>query len=77
MRGRRWLRNTSGFALLFAGLIGPITPVFGVWMLPLGLVLLSVDFPWADRLHGRLREWVHRGRGRLSPVLLRRRGPKP
>ncbi len=60
---RPWLRNTLGFSLVIAGVAGPLLPVLGIWMLPLGLFLLSADFPWARRLHrrleDRLRRWRH------------------
>lgn len=57
---RPWLRNTLGFSLVIAGIGGPLLPVLGIWMIPLGLFLLSVDFPWARRLHARLTDWLHR-----------------
>ena len=64
IRKTRWLRNTSGFALVVGGIFGPIMPVLGVWMLPLGLLLLSADFPWAHRWHVRISNWLHRHRHR-------------
>lgn len=61
---RPWVRNTLGFSLVIAGVAGPLLPLLGIWMLPLGLFLLSTDFPWARRLHrrleDRLRRWTHR-----------------
>jgi len=44
----RWVRIPLGILLVFGGLFGAL-PVLGFWMLPLGLILLSVDFPWAKR----------------------------
>lgn len=38
-----WLRVPLGFLLVVGGLLG-FLPVLGFWMLPLGLVLLSLDF---------------------------------
>ena len=38
-----WLRVPLGFLLIVGGLLG-FLPVLGFWMLPLGLVLLSLDF---------------------------------
>ena len=60
VKATRWLRNTAGVFLIAGGLLGPIMPILGVWMLPLGLVLLAVDFPWAQRLHDRLHAWWDR-----------------
>ncbi len=38
-----WLRVPLGILLVIGGLLG-FLPVLGFWMLPLGLVLLSLDF---------------------------------
>ena len=38
------LRIPAGLVLILGGLLS-ILPVFGLWMLPLGLLLLSVDVP--------------------------------
>ncbi len=46
----RAFRITVGILLVIGGLLGAL-PVLGFWMLPLGLVLLSVDFYWAKRAH--------------------------
>jgi hypothetical protein len=40
----RWLRMPVGLLLIVGGVFS-ILPVLGLWMLPLGLVLLSEDFP--------------------------------
>lgn len=45
----RWVRIPLGILLVFGGIFGAL-PVLGFWMLPLGLILLSADFPWAKRL---------------------------
>ena len=44
----RWVRIPLGILLVFGGILGAL-PVLGFWMIPLGLILLSVDFPWAKR----------------------------
>ena len=61
----RLVRVSVGIVLVLGGLFG-VLPVLGFWMLPLGLILLSVDFPWAKRAlaYGRLM-W-RRLRARLS-----------
>ena len=42
--GMRLYRVPLGFMFLFGGFLS-ILPVFGIWMLPLGLMLLAVDIP--------------------------------
>ena len=42
---RRWLRLGAA-ALLILGDVLAILPIFGLWMLPLGLALMSDDIPW-------------------------------
>lgn len=51
-----WLRKTVGILLVIGGLLG-FLPVLGYWMLPLGLALLAVDWPWARRLSRQLISW--------------------
>ena len=42
---RRWLRLGASTFLIFGGVLS-VLPVFGLWMLPLGLALMSDDIPW-------------------------------
>ena len=42
---RRWLRLGAAVFLILGGFLS-ILPVFGLWMLPLGLALMSDDLPW-------------------------------
>lgn len=44
----RWVRIPLGILLILGGIFGAL-PILGFWMLPLGLILLSADFPWAKR----------------------------
>ena len=44
----RWIRIPLGILLVIGGIFGAL-PILGFWMLPLGLILLSADFPWAKR----------------------------
>jgi hypothetical protein len=60
---RFWLRVPLG-VLLFCGGFLAILPVFGVWMTPLGLVLLAQDFGPIRRLVYRLVNWTARRRPR-------------
>ena len=54
---RFWLRLPLGILLLFGGPLA-ILPVFGVWMTPLGLVLLAQDFAPVRRAVYRLVNWT-------------------
>ena len=45
----RWVRIPLGILLVIGGIFGAL-PILGFWMLPLGLILLSADFPWAKRI---------------------------
>lgn len=74
--GRRvWLPQSRLIRLALAlglmiGSVLAILPVFGLWMLPLGLLILSVDYPPAERLSRNIVARAHRLRRRLL-----RRGP--
>lgn len=45
-------RLIVGILLVFFGILG-FLPVVGFWMIPLGLLVLSVDFPVVRRLRRR------------------------
>ena len=55
----RWLRIPAGVLLAVASLLS-ILPFFGLWMLPLGLVLLAEDVPPLRRGRDRLLAWAER-----------------
>jgi len=57
------MRITLGIALIIGGLLG-FLPIVGFWMLPLGLLVLSYDLPFARRWRRRLLVWWHRRRDR-------------
>ena len=42
---RRWLRLGAAVLLILGGFLA-VLPIFGLWMLPLGLALMSDDIPW-------------------------------
>jgi hypothetical protein len=44
----RWVRVPVGLLLIVGGLFS-ILPVLGLWMLPLGLLLLAQDLPFLRR----------------------------
>ena len=63
----RWVRTTIGIVLVILGLFG-FLPVLGFWMIPLGLLILSVDIALVRRLR---RIWTVR-----LGTFLRRRAPR-
>lgn len=58
-------RVALGTALCVGGLVG-FLPVVGFWMLPLGIAVLAVDSPRAQRLSNRVADWFARRRGRAE-----------
>ena len=68
--GMHWLRVPIAVALILGGVFS-FLPVLGLWMLPLGLLLLAVDIPplrpavasgtiWARRRVRRIARWRQR-----------------
>ncbi len=57
----RWVRIPAGALLVLGGLLS-ILPFLGLWMLPLGLVLLAEDVPALRRMRGRALHWLARRR---------------
>jgi hypothetical protein len=57
----RWLRVPAGLLLIIGGVLS-ILPVFGLWMLPLGLVLLAEDIPPVRRGTDRVLAWIEHRR---------------
>jgi hypothetical protein len=53
------LRIGLGIILVAFGLLG-FLPVLGFWMVPLGLLVLSVDLPIVRRWRRQLTVWWHR-----------------
>jgi len=56
------LRIAIGCLLILGGCLG-FLPVLGFWMVPLGLVVLSIDLPVARRLRRRIEVWWGRRKG--------------
>jgi hypothetical protein len=65
----RWIRLPSGVLFLIGGSILTPLPVFGFWMLPVGLALLAEDVPVARQLMVRILDKVEQYR----PDWLRRK----
>ena len=61
--GSRLARMIIGAALLVGGVLGAL-PILGFWMVPLGLLVLSVDVPavrrWRRRVEVRFGRWRRR-----------------
>jgi hypothetical protein len=64
----RILRIAIGGLLIVGGLFG-FLPILGVWMIPLGLLVLSVDLPRVRRWRRRFEVWVLRRYPKLGAVL--------
>ena len=75
-----WLRKPSSrlariplAILLIAGGVFSFLPVLGLWMLPLGLLLVAQDVPVLQRPMSRMLGWIERkwdgriARGSLKP----------
>ena len=61
--GSRIARILIGGVLVIGGVLG-FLPVLGFWMVPLGLIVLSIDLPavrrWRRRMTVGLGRWMHR-----------------
>jgi hypothetical protein len=70
----RVARLVIGIALVIGGIVG-FLPILGFWMIPLGLLVLSVDLPvvrrWRRELGVRLGRWLKRLKEKY-PALWRR-----
>lgn len=79
-----WNRRQSPFlriplGLLFCiGGVVSILPLFGLWMLPVGLLILSEDIPWLrdrrERFEGWLRRLIGDRRARRRALLEHKKG---
>ncbi|MGF3021241.1 hypothetical protein ACQVP2_00245 [Methylobacterium aquaticum] len=54
---RRWVRIPAALLLILGGFLA-VLPVFGLWMLPLGLALLSEDLPGMKPSLERSARWL-------------------
>ncbi len=57
----RIVRMAIGVGLVVGGILG-FLPILGFWMIPLGLIVLSVDLPIVRRWRRRLDLWWERRR---------------
>jgi hypothetical protein len=56
------IRIGIGVLLIVGGIVG-FLPVLGFWMIPLGLLVLSIDLPIVRRWRRQLTVWWHRRKG--------------
>jgi|GEM_PF-2374170 len=60
----RAVRVVIGFGFIAGGFLGAL-PILGFWMIPVGIVILSIDVPWLRalwlRASARLRLGIARG----------------
>jgi hypothetical protein len=54
-----WIRSPAGVLLTCGGILG-FLPVFGFWMLPLGLALLADDLPPLRSVRFQILNWIER-----------------
>jgi fatty acid desaturase len=54
-----WVRILLGIVLIVAGIFS-FLPVLGLWMLPLGLLLLAQDIPFLRRPMLWVLDWIER-----------------
>jgi hypothetical protein len=57
----RWVRLPLGILSILGSLLF-VLPIFGLWMLPVGLLLLAEDVPALRRLRTRVLNWIERRR---------------
>jgi hypothetical protein len=57
----RWVRIPAGVLLILGSLLS-ILPLFGLWMLPLGLVFLAEDVSLLRRAMDQALAWIERRR---------------
>ena len=63
--GSRLFRISLGILLCVGGLLG-FLPILGFWMVPLGLLILSVDLPFARRFRRKIEVWWGRRKSKNS-----------
>jgi len=68
----RLARMVIGGLLILGGMIG-FLPILGFWMIPLGLMILSIDIPavrrWRRKMEVKLGTWLKRDYPKLAVKL--------
>ena len=71
----RWIRIPVGVFFILGGFIAPLVPILGVWMVPIGLLLIAYDVPflrrpvahftiWCAEKWVAVKDWFNRRSGR-------------
>jgi purine-cytosine permease-like protein len=60
------LRIAMGVLLILCGFVG-FLPILGFWMVPVGVVVLSIDLPIARRLRRKVEVWWGKRSERKAP----------
>jgi hypothetical protein len=71
---RRWPRLLAAVAFIVGGIFS-LLPILGLWMLPLGLALMSDDVPWLKTPLEQAARWIERT-WRKARAAWRKRGPR-
>jgi hypothetical protein len=62
-RAPKPVRIVIGCLLILGGIFS-FLPILGIWMLPLGIMVLSTDVPWVRRRWRRFLVWFEKRRRR-------------
>jgi hypothetical protein len=57
----RWVRIPAGLLLIVGGVLS-VLPLLGLWMLPIGLILLAEDVPLLRTWRDRMLNWIEQRR---------------
>jgi len=57
---RRIVRTVVGSIVLLAGVVMLVLPGPAVIIIPLGLAILAIDFPWAGAVMQKVRIWFNK-----------------
>ena len=63
--GSRPVRVLIGILLILCGFLG-FLPILGFWMVPMGLVVLSVDLPFVRRWRRKVEVWWGKRKARKA-----------
>ena len=69
-------RITLGVALTVGGVAGAVLPLLGVWMIPLGIAVLSVDIPVVRRFARKVQVKWSKWRGKRARPKPKRRAAR-
>jgi len=61
-----WVRRLVGVSLVIGGILGPVLPILGLWMLPMGVIVLIIDAPSLRPMRRRYNAWWRKKLARFS-----------